>query len=85
MQHDGAPNNRVLKLAANWRRPVNPGGYYWGVSAYQSEGGGPGALATKAYLDRYAGWGILGSGRLAVCMINGSCSTSGHSTDALLP
>jgi hypothetical protein len=31
------------------------------------------------------GLGILGSGFLAVCRMRGSCSTSGHSTDALEP
>src|SRR5205823_7737867 len=60
VQHDGARNNRVLKLSANWQRPVNPGGYYWGCSAYQSQGGGPTATVARAYVERYGGSGVPG-------------------------
>jgi hypothetical protein len=55
----GAGDNRVLKLSANWNKPMKVSGYYWGASAYQSVGGGS-AIATSAYIDRWNGWGIPG-------------------------
>jgi hypothetical protein len=61
VQHFGSSlDNRVLKLSANWRKPMRINGFYWGASAYQSQGPGANGTAFRAYLDRWTGWGIPG-------------------------
>ncbi|MES4792990.1 MAG: hypothetical protein C4321_08415, partial [Chloroflexota bacterium] len=60
VRHDGDTENTVLKLAANWQRPAKVNGYYWGVALLQNSGNGPESVATRAYVDRYAGSGMLG-------------------------
>jgi hypothetical protein len=58
--HEGDTTNGVVKLAANWRKPMKVNGYYWGVAALRSMGGGADATAWRAYIDRWSGYGMLG-------------------------